>query len=573
MMRNYFIFTVLSVLMLGCAGGSDKDKAKDYPVQASDTVYTEQAAMETYGLQPERALLIIDSAEIVGNLTYVRAELLRAKVYSRTTEGFQFDTAILIAERLVGNEKVLADPDTQEEVLELLLNACRLRKDFGEALHWATQLGNLYRERSEETEALRNDAEIGTLLIRIGQQDEGLGKIDFVISQLNGKRKFHELDASIIALKRKAEICNEIGLYDDAIPAARQMLAWLDDYEQHPTVFHDGNIREPYDDERPDYIDFYRGKAYAYLAAAYSGSGSADSMEEAKEYLELYEQTIAGQSVTGRFLITPTLRKLGEYDRILPIYDEVARQLGNDTLNANYLEILLGRAEAAEVQGHPIEAIDYWKRHDVLNELLAARLLQGKAHLYAARFNAQKQQMEIERHAIRERTQKRVIVALLIVLTVIVVFLYYTFYQKRQLAEKNAAMVKLIDEKEEQSQLLTNPVEDTGEDLALFRQMDHRIRAERLYADQGIQRDELAKVLGMKRETINQLLDKYAGGSSIPSYLNDIRLSEACKILREQPDTTISDVANQVGLTLRNLQRLFREQYGTSPSEYRYSHK
>lgn len=573
MMRNYFIFTVLSVLMLGCAGGSDKDKAKDYPVQASDTVYTEQAAMETYGLQPERALLIIDSAEIVGNLTYVRAELLRAKVYSRTTEGFQFDTAILIAERLVGNEKVLADPDTQEEVLELLLNACRLRKDFGEALHWATQLGNLYRERSEETEALRNDAEIGTLLIRIGQQDEGLGKIDFVISQLNGKRKFHELDASIIALKRKAEICNEIGLYDDAIPAARQMLAWLDDYEQHPTVFHDGNIREPYDDERPDYIDFYRGKAYAYLAAAYSGSGSADSMEEAKEYLELYEQTIAGQSVTGRFLITPTLRKLGEYDRILPIYDEVARQLGNDTLNANYLEILLGRAEAAEVQGHPIEAIDYWKRHDVLNELLAARLLQGKAHLYAARFNAQKQQMEIERHAIRERTQKRVIVALLIVLTVIVVFLYYTFYQKRQLAEKNAAMVKLIDEKEEQSQLLTNPVEDTGEDLALFRQMDHRIRAERLYADQGIQRDELAKVLGMKRETINQLLDKYAGGSSIPSYLNDIRLSEACKILREQPDTTISDVANQVGLTLRNLQRLFREQYGMSPSEYRYSHK
>lgn len=564
---------VLVVLMLGCADGSDEDKAKDYPAQASDMVYTEQAAMDAYGLQPERALLIIDSAEIVGNLSDVRAELLRAKVYSRTTEGFQFDTAIIIAERLVGNEKVLADPDTQEEVLELLLNACRLRKDYGEALHLAIHLGNLYRERGEETEALRNDAEIGTILIRIGQQDEGLRKIDFVISQLNGKRKFHELDASIIALKRKAEICNEIGLYDDAIPAARQMLAWLDDYEQHPTVFHDGNIREPYDDERPDYIDFYRGKAYAYLAAAYSGSGSADSMEEAKEYLELYEQTIAGQSVTGRFLITPTLRKLGEYDRILPIYDEVARQLGNDTLNANYLEILLGRAKAAEVQGHPIEAIDYWKRHDVLNELLAARLLQGKAHLYAARFNAQKQQMEIERHAIRERTQKRVIVALLIVLTVIVVFLYYTFYQKRQLAEKNAAMVKLIDEKEEQSQLLTNPVEDTGEDLALFRQMDHRIRAERLYADQGIQRDELAKVLGMKRETINQLLDKYAGGSSIPSYLNDIRLSEACKILREQPDTTISDVANQVGLTLRNLQRLFREQYGMSPSEYRYSHK
>ena len=278
--RNYIISIVLTILMLGCTGSSDESRAKDRPTQASDTVYTEQAIMEAYASNPERALLIIDSAEMVGNLTDVRTELMRAMVYSRTTEGFQFDTAILIAERLVENEKVLADPDMQEDVLEMLLNACRMRKDYDAALRWATHLGNLYRERGEETEALRNDAEIGALLIRIGQQNEGLAKIDFVIRQLDGKRKFHELDASIIALKRKAEICNEFGLYDEMIPAVQHMLSLLDDYEQHPADFHDGNFREPADEDRPDYIDFYRGKAYAYLTVAYSSEESGVRSQE-----------------------------------------------------------------------------------------------------------------------------------------------------------------------------------------------------------------------------------------------------------------------------------------------------
>ena len=38
----------------------------------------------------------------------------------------------------------------------------------------------------------------------------------------------------IVVLKRKAELCNEIGLYDDVIPATQRMLDLLDDYEKRP---------------------------------------------------------------------------------------------------------------------------------------------------------------------------------------------------------------------------------------------------------------------------------------------------------------------------------------------------
>jgi hypothetical protein len=48
--------------------------------QGSDTLYTEERAMAIYDSMPERALLILDSAEIVGNMPDYRADLFRAKV-------------------------------------------------------------------------------------------------------------------------------------------------------------------------------------------------------------------------------------------------------------------------------------------------------------------------------------------------------------------------------------------------------------------------------------------------------------------------------------------------------------
>lgn len=559
--------------LVGCTGRgtlSDIGIGEVNNSQPSDTLYTKEAAIKVFASDPNRALLIIDSAEIVGNLSDIKADVLRAKVYAYTSEEMNYDTAILIGERLMHQEEVMESLDLQEDVLEILLNACRLRKDYEQALHWAAELDGLYLSRGETTEALRTDAEIGTLLIRIGQQEEGFSKIDSVVGQLEGKRKFNEMDALIIALKRKAEICVGKERFAEVIPAAQRMLDLLDDYEHHTASFHDGTLREPAEAERPEYIDFYRGKAYGYLAAAYA---MLDESAEAQEYLALYDQTVAGQSLTGRFMIAPTLRKLGEYDRVWAIYDEVERQLGNDTVNANYVEVIRGRAEILDAEGHRDASKAYWKRYAALNTQLNENMLQGKAHLYAARFHALEQQREIERKTAHIRTLHHLMVTVVLVLLMTMAFSVHTLYQKRKLAEKNAAMVKLIDEREEQNQQKASRMEDNGDEFALFTQMENRIRAERLYADQGIQRDEIAEVLGMRRETINQLLNRFAGGISIPAYLNNIRLSEACKMLREQPEATVSSVADQVGLTPRNLQRLFREQYGMSPSEYRISHK
>ena len=241
-MKNILIIVYILVVLAfaGCSDNgilSDENREVVHVSQPTDTLYTEKAVMDIYAFYPKRALLIIDSAEIVGNLTPLRADLLRAIVYARTNEEMNYDSAILIAERLMHHDSVMANPNLQEDVLDVLLNACRLQRDDEQALYWATQLVDLYLRQGDKTEALRTDAEIGAFLIRIGQQEEGLAKIDNVIQQLNDKQTFNEFDALIIALKRKAEICNEKGLYHEVFQLPNVCLTCLTITNNIPTTF------------------------------------------------------------------------------------------------------------------------------------------------------------------------------------------------------------------------------------------------------------------------------------------------------------------------------------------------
>ena len=80
--NSIVIYLAVATLLIGCAGrnaGETKIVA-----QPQDTVYTQRAAMDVYDYDPVRALQIVDSAVIVGNLSPVRGDLVRAIVYSKT---------------------------------------------------------------------------------------------------------------------------------------------------------------------------------------------------------------------------------------------------------------------------------------------------------------------------------------------------------------------------------------------------------------------------------------------------------------------------------------------------------
>ena len=179
--ETYIITTYALLAIIACTGGGN---TKHMPQPSDSMCYTEQTVLDTYDSLPERALLTIDSAVIVGNMPDYRADLLRAKVYCSSCQKAQYDSAIAIGERLLRNDSVKARPDMQGDVLSILMYACHLRHDDKQALRWAVLLSQLYRQRGETTEALRTDAEIGKFLVCLGEHQKGLARIDSVVNQL-----------------------------------------------------------------------------------------------------------------------------------------------------------------------------------------------------------------------------------------------------------------------------------------------------------------------------------------------------------------------------------------------------
>lgn len=511
---HFLLYTSVLLALIGC----QKEGMRHTPSPTTDTLYTERKAMEVYGYQPELALRIIDSAAAAGNLSEIRADLNRADIYSRTlmghlvdsllggSEGVRFDSARIIGERLLHHHELWENLAERQNILEILINTARMQSDTARWFLRSRQLVDVCHQQGAETEALRTEAEIGAALCTGGKQEAGMALLDSVITRLeNGPAemeegeadyqfRFNELDATIIALKRKICVLTAADQHAEIIPLAHHVIDLLDNYEYHPNRYHDATYREPKSDaERADYIHFYRTKAEGYLTAAYASLGERGNMKE--------------------------------------VYEQIERSVRDATA----------------------------REHIARYQILEQEMLRSKAES-------------------RHHTMTIVNYTMGASLVLILLFMGYIVFQNHRIRLKNRALVRLIGNEELRNQNeesnMKNGERETKDgaslpDASFFHHIDSAIRAERLYANPNTQRQDICRQFNIRREMLNQLLANHAGGLSFPAYINAIRLSEACRLLQHQPGKTVNAIAEEVGLSPRNLRRLFIEKYGITPSEYR----
>ena len=574
----YVAAVVVGLMILaGCTGGGTSGKRVP---QASDSLYTEERAMAIYDTLPERALQILDSAEIVGNMPDYRAALFRAKVLSSSYVMMQQDSAIIICEALLRHDEAQRNVDFRQDVLELLLNASRRRYDYEEMVHWAAELAELLRGQGLETEALRTDADLGLALTHIGQTDEGLAKIDNAIRQLGSTKKFNELDAWLIAVKRKITVLQEQGTQmEQVITLSDLMQQRLDDFAAHADDYHDGTYREPAKDVIPGYHDLYHAQATGYKASAYAALGDRQA---ARREMDTFLRSSYGQTLDGRNSVAPTMAALGDYAAMLSTYDEVERRMlsEGDTLNGVYASILRGRAEAASASGHAVQAYDYLSRYEALESQLNDRLQRSKAHLYAARYHAQEQQLEIQQRKSEANRNLILAVGAIILALLAAGFAVYYFRQQRIIRKKNRVLVEqmneaLIYKKRYESQDTPQvPQEDKPLDAMAPDELSKHLRAvilrERLYLSAQFDRQAAIDYFHLSKERIGAAFSQDSEYATIADFINHCRLEYARDLLVTSPDMTVDDIASASGFgTRRTFSRLFKERYSVTPTEFR----
>lgn len=496
------------------AGCTKTDKSKQTTArdrQPKDTVHTIKAAMGIYGYLPERALQIVDSALIVGNMTELQAEQCRARIYCMSLmkervdsllggpTGVCLDSARAIGERILHNDTIKNDLRRRQDVLEILAYTARMKNDTTGWMRWSYEIIDVCRQLGgpAETDALRTEAEVGAALHALGHHEEGMAKLDHVIEVLSEKPdfKFNELDALIIALKRKMLLLSsQPDRYAEILPLTRRILEGLYQYENAPDAFHDGSLREPTTDEkRADYIRFYRSQALNHLTAAYASLGERGNMQKVFEKLERDVRDMTAREHTARY---NALQQQMEAERQQAFADKAKL-----TAVATGILALLSLVFAVAIffQNHRIR-----RKNHVLAQQIA------EAVKYKEKF--------------------------------------------RLLSDNTPAPSSLKSMTDEQ----------------LYQYIADIVIREHLFCDPNFGRETIMERFHLSKERVGSIFSKGSEHGKMSTYILKLRLDYAAQQLLEQPDKTVVQIASDSGFSnSAYFSNCFRQHFSLTPTDYR----
>ncbi|MBO4612765.1 MAG: AraC family transcriptional regulator [Bacteroidaceae bacterium] len=515
----YIGMVVAAMLTIAGCTGKGKDTGNSREPQASDTLYTWRAAMQVYGYQPERALQIIDSAVIVGNMSEVQAEVNRARVYSLTQVNEQMDSLLggqkgaglekgrAIGEQLLKHDSLKTNLKLKQEVLDILVYTARQQQDTVRWLQRSRELVDVYHQMGpeKETDALRTEAEIGAALYFAGQQQQGLAKLDSVINLLNESPsfKFNELDALILASKRKIFVLIAQGKEVETLPLARRIIERLDDYEQHPDDYNDNSLRVLKDStSRAGYINYYRNQAQGYITAAYASLGELGNMSEAYKQIE------------NSFTEATAREHIARYNALQQKM-ETERQ----------------------------KAITY------------------RANIAVAAFG---------------------FFALIVIVFAIVLFRQNRIIKRKNsvLAHEIAEAIKLREEVKVISE--NSPFPSPSGEMAgdfnldslnndeLFQYIREVVVRDELFLDPTLNRQMLTERFSLSKERVGAAFAQGSPFKSVTEFVNDCRLLYAAKLLTENPSLSITEVAEASGFSrAATFIDNFKKRFTLTPTQYR----
>ena len=529
------ILVSVLTLMVGCTGRADSssessrtDKGIHRIAQASDIRYTRQAAMHIYAYQPVKALQILDTAVMLGNLSDFEADISRTRIYSSTVmidqldtmlngpKGICFDTARAIGERLLEHDSVKANLKRQLNVLESLANAARRQDDMARWLQRSRQYVDVCHQlgTDQKTNAMRAEADIGAALYSMGQEEQGKAMLDSVIDRLSEmpSLKFNELDVLVVALKRKINILASEDKYEETLPLSYRIIELLDDFEQHPDNFHDGSYREPKDtNQRADYIEFYRNKAQNLITAAYASMGEHGNMIEAFNRIERSVRKAMAREHTAQ-------------------YHALEMQMEDESQQAKA------------------------KRAQLITAFVCVFALLVIVFAIFVIF---------KNRAIRNKNR---FLVQQITDTVKYKKMYWEEMRKRE--QEKEEIRRRVQEQEQES---TVPIDlNKLTDKQLFQYVHETILRERLYLDSTFGRQTLIDRFHLSKERVGSIFSKGSEYAKITNYIQIQRMEYAAKLLIVQPDKNIKQVSIECGFSNPTyFSNCFRQHFGISPTDFR----
>ena len=264
-----------------------------------------------------------------------------------------------------------------------------------------------------------------------------------------------------------------------------------------------------------------------------------------------------------------------------------------DTLNSNTMPLYRLMAKAYAEKGLYDEAIECYNLMDKSNEELTRMGELSAIDEISANYSTHIAALDKQRKEHRSRlVYILIIVGIVIIMTALTVI--RSIQYNRIIKRKNLSLVKTVDELMKRPPSISPEGEGSppcspspsGEmegglrrksmesltdyqERKTFARMNHDIVEKKLYLDPNLSRATLLEKYNIPRNNFSPMFQKFTG-TSYTTYINNLRLEEAARMLKEQPNYTIESIATDSGIpSVATLYRLFAQRYGMTPAEYR----
>ena len=636
-MKQKLCYYLLFAVLLSVSACTDHNGGAPALTPGADTLYTEPKAMSIFCNEPERALLIIDSACIVGNVSEQRALYLKAVTYYSGMNNFQQAGELcqqLIDQAERKGEKV--DTATLADTWTLLGSIARNNSNQAEMIRCNREASRLAHMAGLKDLAAMASASIASALAQQGQIDEAIASLKATIDEMKDDHTFQGgIQGYYKACSSLIYIYFDNARYDDAVNLSQQVLQRIDEFKEQPERY-TGMIKGFNPDE---YIDFVRGQTLAYIVVARAqqanavengvmtaSTSAAALLAEARRWEAEMRRTQWSQTIDCDRLMVTAYSDMGDWQR----FDEVMARVEaveQDTISVNYLILLDLRSNSASQRGRTAEALALLRRAYIIKDSLNQRNIDEQLAQQATLYHLQEEQLARQDAESDARFFRWMTAAIVLILAIALAFALYFFYKRRQTMKKNRVLVHEITEaikyKEmweegllsvasEQSpsagtegeapeappsapegatidlslhgKTIEAPSGAVGgavpsgavggavpsSDVALYQQLRDAILREQLYLDPRLDRQALVDRFGLSKERIGAAFAKGSPFKSLIDFLTDCRLPYAAKLLAEQPELSVADVARQSGFpSADTFGRNFKQRYALTPSQFR----
>ena len=276
------------------------------------------------------------------------------------------------------------------------------------------------------------EAFIARSMAQTGRTDEGIERLKATLADLRKLDTFGGVISYHDASKKLLHILIDHDRYPEMETICKEVLARLDEFEQHPERFTE--IQENFN--TAEYIDFARGQMLAFLTIAYARQVTQNKNNPAlrAQYLKKALDTEAevfktewSKSQDCDKMLSAAYHHMGQFDR----FDQAMRRFEGtypDTINPNYLICLEQRSVASKMQGRTAESLGYLERASVIRDSLECRNQRDQLAELATIYGLQEEKLARQQAESDMRFYRLLTMAVIIGFIAAIAFAIYFFY-------------------------------------------------------------------------------------------------------------------------------------------------